>query len=75
MPINKPYRIILFNSILIVIYRLGQGSGVVNSGPFSGWITPVSPLRRDIARGIGSLVTLSRIDTVMSFCRLGASIM
>ncbi|XP_045193643.2 tyrosinase-like protein [Mercenaria mercenaria] len=51
--------------------HLGPGNGVVNSGPFAGWVTPQSPLRREIARGTGSLIRQSRIDTAMLLCRLG----
>ncbi|KAL4233375.1 hypothetical protein ACF0H5_008056 [Mactra antiquata] len=53
--------------------HLGEGSGIVDSGPFANWTTVRTPLRRDIhrtvARGVGSLIRQSKIDTVMSFCR------
>ncbi|XP_052818274.1 putative tyrosinase-like protein tyr-3 [Mya arenaria] len=50
--------------------HLGTGSGVVDSGPFAGWEARETPLRRDIARGVGSLIRQSRIDYLMGFCRL-----
>ncbi|KAL4234527.1 hypothetical protein ACF0H5_006170 [Mactra antiquata] len=50
--------------------HFGQGTGIVDSGPFANWLTPTNPLRRDIARGVGSLIRQSKIDNVMQYGRL-----
>ncbi|XP_052818054.1 putative tyrosinase-like protein tyr-3 [Mya arenaria] len=50
--------------------HMGTGSGVVNSGPFAGWIARDNPLTRNVASGKGSLYEQSRIDQVMGYCML-----
>lgn len=61
------------NPVASVIWSdrfLGNGNGIVNTGPFADWSTPAGPLVRNIAN-TGQLFRRSVIQNILSRKRLG----
>ncbi|KAL3860840.1 hypothetical protein ACJMK2_010904 [Sinanodonta woodiana] len=61
-PLSDPTQSVLWSATF-----LGNGDGVVWSGPFSGWVVNGSPLIRNIGHQ-GALMSKQDVDTVLTRC-------